>query len=57
MTSHFWLMTLFAGFVSLVFALVIQADPMQQLRFGAMLWLALSAGAVLLGWLMYPLPL
>ena len=50
-------MTLFAGFVSLVFALVIQDDPMQQLRFGVMLWVALSAGAVLLGWLMYPLPL
>jgi hypothetical protein len=50
-------MTLFAGFVSLVFSLVTQDDPVQQLRFGAMLWVALSAGAVVFGWLMYPLPL
>ena len=57
MTSHFWLMALFAGFVSLVFALVGRDDPKEQLQFGATLWAVLAAGAVLLGWLMYPLPL
>ena len=57
MTSHFWLMTLFSGLVSIVFAILMREDPQEQVRFGAMLWAAFVATAVLLGWLMYPLPL
>ena len=57
MASHFWVMALFAGFVSLVFALLMRDDPREQLRFGAVLWAALTASAALIGWLMYPLPL
>ena len=57
MTSHFWLMTLFSGLVSIVFAILMRGDPQEQVRFGAMLWAAFVATAVLLGWLMYPLPL
>ena len=52
MTSHFWLMVLFAGFVSLVFAVLMRDDPMEQLRFGARLMAAFVAAAVLLGWVM-----
>jgi hypothetical protein len=57
MTSHFWLMTLFAGLVSVVFALLMREDPREQVRFGGLLWLTFVAAAVVLGWLMYPLPL
>ncbi len=56
MTSHFWLMTLFSGLVSIVFAILMRDDPQEQVRFGATLWAAFVATAVLLGWLMYPLP-
>jgi len=55
--SHFLSMALFAGFVSLVFALLMREDPKEQLRFGAMLWAAFAGAAVLLGWLIYPFPL
>ena len=57
MTSHFWLMTLFAACVSTVFAMVMREQPRERVRFGVMLWAAFVATAVLLGWLMYPLPL
>ena len=50
-------MTLFSGLVSIVFAILMREDPQEQVRFGAMLWAAFVATAVLLGWLMYPLPL
>ena len=33
MASHFLLMVLFAGFVSLVFALLMRDDPREQARF------------------------
>ncbi len=57
MASHFLLMVLFAGFVSLVFALLMRDEPREQVRFGALLWAAFAGIGVLLGWLMYPLPL
>ena len=57
MTSHFLLMVLFAFFVSLVFAMLNRDEPREQLRFGGLLFAALVAGAFVLGWLMYPLPL
>ena len=57
MTSHFWLMTLFAACVSTVFALLMRDDPREQVRFGAWLWAAFVVSGVVIGWLMYPLPL
>lgn len=57
MTSHFWLLTLFAACVSTVFALLMREDPRDQVRFGLTLWAAFVATAVVVGWLMYPLPL
>ena len=56
MTSHFWVMALFAAFVALVFALLARDEPREQLRLGALLWTAFTASAVVIGWLMYPLP-
>ena len=55
--SHFRLMLLFAGFVSLVFALLLRDDPREQFRLSGMFFASFVAAAVLLGWLMYPWPL
>ena len=57
MNSHVLLMTLFAFFVSLVFAVLLRDDPRQQLRLGATMFGAFLVLALALGWLMYPLPL
>ncbi len=57
MTSHFFLLSLFAFFVSLVFAVLMRDEPGAQLRTGALMFGAFLAAAVVIGWLMYPLPL
>lgn len=57
MTSHFLLLALFAFFVSIVFAVLLRDQPRAQLRTGAMMFGGFLAAAVVLGWLMYPLPL
>jgi heme/copper-type cytochrome/quinol oxidase subunit 4 len=56
-TSHFLLMALFAFFVSLVFAVVLRDEPREQLKTGALMFVAFVAAAYVLGWLMYPFPL
>ena len=57
MQSHLLLLLLFAFFVSLIFALLAKDDAREQLRFGAMLFAGFGGTALLLGWLMYPIPL
>jgi prepilin signal peptidase PulO-like enzyme (type II secretory pathway) len=56
MQSHTLLLTIFAGFVSLVFALLTKDDARQQIRFGGMLFAGFLITAIVLGWLMYPFP-
>jgi hypothetical protein len=56
-TSHFLLLVLFAFLVSTVFATLLRDDPRQQVRLGGMMFGGFVATAVVLGWLMYPLPL
>ena len=56
MRSHFILLTLFAFFVSLVFALLAKDDAREQVRFGGMLFGGFIVSALVLGWLMYPFP-
>lgn len=51
------LMLLFALFVSLVFVVLMRDEPREQLRLGALMVGGFVGAAVLLGWLMYPLPL
>jgi hypothetical protein len=50
-------MIVFAFFVSLVFAVILRDEPRAQLRTGARMFGAFVAAALVLGWLMYPLPL
>jgi hypothetical protein len=56
-TSHFLLLVLFAFLVSIVFAVLMRDDPRQQARTAGLMFGTFVATAVVLGWLMYPLPL
>jgi hypothetical protein len=51
------MMALFALFVSVVFAVLMRDEPRAQLRLGAIMFFGFLASAVVLGWLIYPLPL
>ena len=57
MTSHLGLMVIFALLVSTVFATLMRDDPGQQLRFGARLFAGFVGAGLVIGWLLYPLPL
>ena len=55
--THLGLLVLFAAFVSTVFAVLMRDEPRSQLHFGASLFGAFVAGAVVAGWLMLPFPI
>jgi heme A synthase len=57
MSSHLLLLAIFAVLVSAVFAALSRDDPREQLRTGAMMFGGFIAAAIVLGWLMFPLPL
>jgi hypothetical protein len=57
MTSHFFLLVVFAFFVSLVFAVLVRDDPRAQLRTGATMFGGFIGVALVLGWILYALPL
>jgi heme A synthase len=57
MSSHFLLLLVFAFFVSAVFAALARDQPREQLRTGALMFGGFVAAAVVLGWILYPLPL
>jgi len=55
--SHFVLLLIFAAFVSTVFATLMRDDPREQLRLGGRIFGGFIGAGVLLGWLLFPLPL
>ena len=57
MTTHLVLMTALAVFVSVAFATLMRDEPGDQARFGARLFGAFMLTGLVLGWLLYPLPL
>jgi hypothetical protein len=57
MTTHLGLLVLFAFFVSIVFATLMRDTPRDQALFGLRLFGGFIAAALVMGWLMYPLPL
>ena len=57
MTTHLGLMIVFALFVSTVFAVLQRDEPREQLRFGARLFAGFIGAGLVIGWLLYPLPL
>jgi len=56
-TTHLGLMALFALFVSITFATLMRDEPAAQVRLGARLFGAFVGAGILIGWLLYPLPL
>jgi hypothetical protein len=56
-TSHLFLLMVFALLVSLVFAVLMRDEPRAQMRTGAMMFGGFVLAAILVGWLMFPLPL
>jgi heme A synthase len=57
MTSHLLLLLLFAFLVSAVFATLSRDEPRAQLRTGALMFGGFVLAAIVLGWVMYPLPI
>lgn len=57
MTSHLGLLITFSLFVAIVFAALMRDEPRDQLRFGASLFAGFVGAALVLAWLLYPLPL
>jgi hypothetical protein len=56
-SSHLLLLVLFALLVSAVFAALSRDEPAAQLRSGLKMFAGFVAAAIILGWLMFPLPL
>lgn len=57
MTGHLAVLSLFALLVSSVFAALMKDTPREQARTGAVMFGGFLATAVVLAWLLYPLPL
>lgn len=57
MTTHVGLLALFAVHVAVVFAVIAHDEPRQQAAFGARVFGGFVVAGLVLGWLMYPLPL
>ena len=57
MSSHLVLLIVFSFFVSAVFAALGRDEPREQLRTGALMFGGFVIAAVVLGWILYPLPL
>jgi hypothetical protein len=57
MRTHLTLLVLFSALVAAVFAVLQRDAPRDQVRYGALLFAGLVLGAILAGWVLYPLPL
>jgi hypothetical protein len=54
--SHFGALATFALLVSVVFAIITKSTPREQLRYGVFVFLSFLGVAIVVGWVMYPLP-
>ena len=57
MNDHLALLALFSLFVSIAFAALMRDTPREQLLLGARLFGGFIGAGLLLGWLLFPLPL
>lgn len=57
MHSHLVMMSLFAFFVSLVFAVLAKETARDQARLGGLMFAGFLLVGVVVSWLMYPFPL
>jgi hypothetical protein len=56
MQSHFLHMLLYSTLVAVFFAVLVRTTRRDRLRLGAVLWLAMVGGGLLLAWVMFPFP-
>ena len=56
MRSHLMHLLLYSGLVAAFFAVLLRREIRGQLKLGALLWLSMVGGAVVLAFLMYPFP-
>lgn len=56
MASHLQMMALYAGFVSLVFAVLLRDDPRAQVLTGLRMFGSFLGAALLIGWVLFALP-
>ncbi len=56
MHSHLAMMSLFAFFVSLVFAVLAKETAREQARLGGLMFAGFLLVGVVVSWLMYPFP-
>jgi uncharacterized membrane protein YagU involved in acid resistance len=54
--SHLTAMLLFSFIVSVVFGVLSKNSPLERLSYGAKVFAAFVGVALLLGWIMYPIP-
>ena len=57
MQSHFVIMAIFSLLVSIFFGLLLRREAKEIVKLGAMLFLCMVGGAILVAWIMYPFPL
>jgi hypothetical protein len=57
MASHLLLLIIFCAFVSIVFAALLRETIDAQAKLAARMFVAFVVSAIVLGWLMYPLPI
>jgi hypothetical protein len=57
MTSHLLNLAIFSALVSTVFAVLLRDETKERVRFGLLAFGGFMAAALVVGWVMYPLPL
>ena len=57
MLSHFGALVTFALLVSVVFAIITKSEPRDQIRYGIFVFISFLAAAIVVGWIMFPLPI
>ncbi len=56
MTSHFLHLLVYSTLVAAFFGVLVRRRPAEQLRFAALVWVAMVGGTLALACLMYPFP-
>ena len=54
--SHITALVVFALLVSVVFALINKVHPVEQLKYGAFVFVSFLGVALIVGWFMFPFP-
>lgn len=57
MFSHFGALTTFALLVAVVFAIITKNEPREQFRYGLFVFISFLAAGIVVGWIMFPLPM